>query len=831
MEAISTPAINLIAHWLDDMAAVSQRIPNFLGGVSQQTDDQKFVGQVRDIINGYPEPTFGLLKRPGAKYVAQLRDNSNNLINPTVLNTAKFCTIFQDATDQYLIAIIGGQSPTTNNEIKVWRLSDGAPITVAYGTNAKNYLSSASKLDYEVLTINDYTFITNKTTVVAAQANPSFTYAKVATIKVNTVEYSAQYKVVINGNTAAITTRNSDTVGTTPVRVLNYEDIITDLKTAIDALSISGLTVTKTGATLELTSTNIFAINGIGGKGGEGLTVYQDSISSIARLPNQSANNRIVRVINSEASEDDYYLKFIATTAGDGYWEETRAPDVSPGLQASTMPHQLVKQLDGTFLFSQITWEERLTGDITSNPNPSFVGNTIQQIFFYNNRLGMLSGENVVFSQSGDYFNFFSQSATTLVASDPIDISASSTRPAILYAALPAAQGLVLFSRTQQFIVTSDNGVFTPTGVSIKTISNYEMASDMLPVDMGTTVSFVTKTSSYTRVFEMETRGSEDSPIVVDISRVVPEWIPSTTDQLISSPQNSLLSLGSATSKVLYMFRFYTTGEKRELQSWFKWQLSGNLHHHAVNEDTMWLVTKQEDAFVLQRVDLVQSPDVSAIQTKGGISVDPRLDMWSLNPSRTYNSTTDVTKLYLPYKHDSTLSVCVVSGKPITVGSTFLDIGLITIPSTVLTDGGGDYVNINGRDLTGDQVFVGYLFDLTVELPEMYVRSGENKQISDLASSVVISRMQVNTGLGGDFEFMVRARGRDVWDQAYAVTDANLYLANDVPLSGSKRYTLPLHQKSTNMTIKLVAAGPFPVSLLSLVWEGHYSPRYYKRGS
>ena len=47
------------------MAAVTQSIPNFLGGVSSQPDEKKQPGQVTDIINGYPDPTFGLTKRNG----------------------------------------------------------------------------------------------------------------------------------------------------------------------------------------------------------------------------------------------------------------------------------------------------------------------------------------------------------------------------------------------------------------------------------------------------------------------------------------------------------------------------------------------------------------------------------------------------------------------------------------------------------------------------------------------------------------------------------------------------------------------------------------------
>lgn len=811
------------------MAAITQRIPNLLGGVSQQTDDQKFPGQVKELINGYPEPTFGLLKRPGGKFIAELKDGSNNVIVPSAINTSKLFTIFRDGTEEYLVSIIGGKANTNDNEIKVWKLSDGSPVTVTYGTNAKTYLSSTQKKDYEALTINDYTFITNKSKTVTENAAPSFTAGKVATVRVLTVEYSAQYKVVINGSTAAITTRNSDSPGATPTRILNYENILDDLKTAIDALSISGLTVTKVGSALELSRSSAFTIEGIGGKGGDGLYVFQDTVENIARLPNKASNGRIVKVANSNGNQDDYYVKFVADSSGNGYWEETVAPNVSTGLNALTMPHQLVRQANGTFIFQQVTWEPRLVGDMDSNPSPSFVGETIKQLFFYNNRLGFLTNENVFMSQSGDYFNLFANSSTTVSASDPIDIACSSVRPAVLYAAIPVAQGLILISRTQQFIISSDSGVFTPTTVSIKTVSNFEMDPDNSPVDLGTTISFISKSATYTRVFEMETRGQNDSPIVVDISRVVPEWIPSTIDQVISSPQNSLLSLGYSGSRFLYMFRFYTTGERRELQSWFKWKASGNVLHHAINEDTMWVVTEQASSVVLQRIDLVQSPDTSTIKTKSGLVVDPRLDMWKLNPTRVYDSTNKLTKVYLPYKKDTSLSPCVVSGKAITQGSTFLDIGSISLPTTISTDGLGDYVTVTNRDLTSDEVLIGYLFDMEVDLPEIYVRSGDNKEISDYTASLVVSRLKVNTGLGGDLSFYIKARGRSDWQPTYSVTNANYYNSNDVPLLESNLYTLPLHQKSKNLAVKVKASGPFPVCLLSISWEGHYSSKYYTR--
>ena len=82
------------------MASVTQRIPNYLGGVSQQTDDLKFPGQLRTCQNAYPEPTFGLMKRPGGKFVAELKDAAGVVISPSTYDNGKWFSIFRDDVER-----------------------------------------------------------------------------------------------------------------------------------------------------------------------------------------------------------------------------------------------------------------------------------------------------------------------------------------------------------------------------------------------------------------------------------------------------------------------------------------------------------------------------------------------------------------------------------------------------------------------------------------------------------------------------------------------------------------------------------------------------------
>jgi hypothetical protein len=807
------------------MAAVTQRIPNYLGGVSQQTDDLKFTGQLRSCFNAYPDPTFGLIKRPGGKFLVELRNSDNAIVAPGTYTNGKWFSIFRDSTEQYIGVIY-------ESNIKIWSLIDGSSKTVNYGAGATSYLSG-QKDDYDILTINDYTFITNKNVVVEPLASTLYSYGNKATVRLTGVDYGSVYSITLNGTTISYTTFNAEATITTPSqtsRTVTADAILNSLVASVNGLS--GFTAARIGTSIEISSSASFSISIKGGLDGEGLNAYQDKVDNISKLPKESENGRVVEVTNSVNTEDNYYLKFIAENgvSGGGYWEETFRPDVSPGLTNSTMPHQLIRQADGTFLFQRATWEPRLVGDDLTNEHPSFVGKTIKQLFFFNNRLGALTDENVSMSQAGDYFNFYANSALTSIASDPVDIACSSIRPATLHAVVPVAQGLLLFSRSQQFLMSGSNGVFTPGGTTIKTISNYEMDVDNDPVDLGTTVAFISKTPSYVRVFEMQTRGQDESPIVQDISRIVPEWIPATIDQVVSSPQNSLLSLGSTESRDIYLFRYYSNGEQRELQSWFNWRASGHIIHHAVDRDVFWAVVEQQQSYVVQKISLIQSPSASAFLTTDGSKVDPRLDMWATPSSIVYNSTPgdEYTKVYLPYKHDSNLTLCVATANPNLTTPTYSNSGLVIYPQ-VFQDGTGYYAKIPELDLSGEDLIVGYSYEMDLELPQVYYRSGDNLQVTDYTASLSIARMKFKLGLGGDVEFKLKAKGRSEWSETKGVKSADYYLANDIPFVNTSEFTIPIHQRSENIHLRIFSDSPFPVSLLSMKWEGNYSPRFYTR--
>ena len=96
------------------------------------------------------------------------------------------------------------------------------------------------------------------------------------------------------------------------------------------------------------------------------------------------------------------------------------------------------------------------------------------------------------------------------------------------------------------------------------------------PVDIGTTVGFISKVPSFTRAFSMQTRGLEEPPIVLDLSKVVSDYIPGDIT-LISSPQNSFIAMTEKDTADIYIYRYYNNGEKDLFQAWVKWTMPGDI--------------------------------------------------------------------------------------------------------------------------------------------------------------------------------------------------------------------------------------------------------------
>lgn len=846
------------------MPAVTQLIPNFLGGVSRQNDDKKLLGQVTECINGYPDPTYGLLKRPGMKHTNVLKKANGTAFTKAELDGAAWFFIERDAAGSYIGAIKG-------TDIYVWTAADGTWCTVT--NNSASYLTGTTQNDYHFRSVQDVTVITNKTIAAAMQPNNTYTPKSVATIKLNTLVDTYTYTVTIQNVEAEVTSQNTTTfddmllydagnVNTNHHLIDKIKDVIEAQHTAsntdfdgiwyLEGYTDSIVIKRSTGANAvvvdysAVTGTPVaFDIDAKGGLNNIAIEAFEDEVEDVSKLPLESFGGHSVTISNTSNAEDDYHLQFVAYDAvlnrGRGYWEETIARDVSPGLNASTMPHQLENTGPTTFTFNPISWTARQAGNDVTSPLPSFIGKKITATFFYSNRFGLLSQDNVFFGVANDAYNFFVKSALTQIDSDPIDLNVASIRPVTLSAVLPSPQGLMLFSERQQFhVVTTDSSTLTPSTTLIRSLSNYEMSPDIAPVDVGVNSAFVNRVPGYSKLFSLQLRDVEQPPLVVDISKIVLEWIPDTVDGLTVSPQNSVIMLIDRATSYLYLYRYYNNGEKDLFQAWTKWQLPGTIQTADIINDSVVVVSQHEDEYTIGKIILDEIPSGSSVVGTTSITGNTCLDMATrpVEPAVgvnavVYDAANEVTKIYTPYtpiqQKEAIMLLSLPTADVGTNAAVDADAGFYLAATERTEIGTGyRYFEVNG-DYTSyaDGIVIGYGYDFEVTMPKFYYKRDPNT--SDYTATLTISRVTFSVGRTGPVLFKVKAAGSDEWKNVEYVTDAGTYVADSSPIAQEHQFTIPIHQRNTNFELKVTSNFPYPVSLVSMTWEGIYSPRFYRR--
>ena len=355
------------------------------------------------------------------------------------------------------------------------------------------------------------------------------------------------------------------------------------------------------------------------------LNVLTDSIKDIGDLPNQCKHGYVVKVANSDAEEDDYYVKFFGHNDrdGEGIWEECAKPGTNIAFDAGTMPLQMVRQANGTFTLSTVTWDNAQVGDTSvdgTNPQPSFIGNTINKMMFFRNRLVLLSDENVIMSRPGDFTNFWSKSAITFTATDPIDISCSSEYPAIIYDGIQVNSGLVLFTKNQQFMLTTDSDVLSPLTAKINFISAYNFNHNTNPFSLGTTIGFIDNVGQHSRLMEMARVLREGEPDVIEQSKVVSELLDKDLNIVSTSKENGFVALSEKDKTTLYCYKFFNTSDKRVHQAWFTWSFHWDIQYHFIIDDSLYLVLDDDGKCMLIKLDLKLHSDT--LQTYTGTSTD-----------------------------------------------------------------------------------------------------------------------------------------------------------------------------------------------------------------
>ena len=492
------------------------------------------------------------------------------------------------------------------------------------------------------------------------------------------------------------------------------------------------------------------------------MTVITDEVNDVTGLPFQCKHGYIVKVSNSSAAEDDYYLKFEGNGSGSGpgSWVECAEPGIQKEINDGTMPVIIQRQSNGNFRVKKFTYNDRVVGDDTTNPIPSFIGKTINKVVFFRNRIAFLSDENIILSRPGDLGNFFVNTALTVSGTDPIDISSSSKYPGILFDAIEINTGLLVFGEKQQFLLATDSDILNPDSARLSSIATYNYNTAVPPFSLGTVAGFIDNAGAHSRFFVMSNVAREGEPNVNELSKVVSRKLSKDIDLLANSRENTAIFFGKTNSDEVFGYKYFNVADKQIQSSWFRWKFSRPLRYHCVVNDSYILVDNQN---FLQRIDLIRD-DESTVQEHGNEYLI-HLDNYS-SATGSYNSTTRQTTFNLSWLANVDRDADLVAIQPGTSGVMYQTLDVPSSGTTVTLAGNWSVLPT-----------FGYNYSMEIKLPKFFVQkvSGE-KDYQRRTWEPCVHRVKPSFGRLGQYQAVVSRTGKaDFTSDLLRLRTINIY--------------------------------------------------------
>ena len=609
---------------------------------------------------------------------------------------------------------------------------------------------------------------------------------------------------------------------------ITAESILGDMRTELIDAGISASDITTIGIGLHIKQSTTFnASTSVG----ELLNVVAGQVNDVGDLPSQCKDGMIVEVVNSNADEDNHYVRFNGNNDrdGEGTWQECAKPGRLTRFNYAKMPVALIRTADANFRLTQLDdsqytvlgvthnapfWSDALVGDDVTNPEPDFIGRPINKMLFFRNRFVLLANEFISMSRPGDYLNFFNKSAISFIASDPINLSASSEYPAIMYDGIQVNTGLVLFTKNQQFMLTTDSDVFSPITAKINALSTYNFNFATNPISLGVTVGFLDNAGKNSRFYEMANVRREGQPQLIEQSAVVSRLFENDLKTISNSRENQVILFSDDTSSTMYGYRYFDSVRDRKLAAWFRWTLAGAIKYHCMQDDALFVV--QENGTSRELLKYSIKMDSETLQL-----AENRVHMDYLMP---------VTTAANSYSGGKT-TFAKPSGLNGTGQIAAYDIdGTNVIGNYALVTVNGSNLEITG-DWSGQTFLIGYLYEMSVTLPTIYYTTKEGeKYTADTRSNTILHRVKLGFGPVGVYETTLSRLGRADYTELYEVTPANQYIANTTGIFDDNILrTVPIYDRNTNAILTIKSTHPSPATIHNLTWEGVLNNNFYTR--
>jgi hypothetical protein len=323
-------------------------------------------------------------------------------------------------------------------------------------------------------------------------------------------------------------------------------------------------------------------------------------------------------------SIDDTYDNYIEIESND-------YPSIRLLKLLNNMPIVVERLSDGTFLARLLKTSDGLkppiVGNDDNNKDPYFVGKTIQQLFYINDRLCIVSGDSLTFSEVGILWNYYITSIVNLLDGDSLEVKIASERVLEILKVAIFQSGLLIMTSEGQYIFNTELGI-SPATAFVNKLSNYSYNNDGGTIYDGDSIVFSGKTGDTARLYRYRVARLTSENKAIDLTIQVPTYIQGTVQQIVNYVEDGTLIVRVDDSKKLYLYREVISGDQMVQSSWYSWDFSNILTnaiiHIMVIDDYLYFISVDgvykiplgikvfEDTF--QHMDLGTTPYESKIE-------------------------------------------------------------------------------------------------------------------------------------------------------------------------------------------------------------------------
>lgn len=439
-----------------------------------------------------------------------------------------------------------------------------------------------------------------------------------------------------------------------------------------------------------------------------------------------------------------------------------------------------------SFNIDVIDWSDRTTGNQDSNPVISIVEgqDAIQDFTFHRNRLTIAGDENIVFSQSGDFFNFFMEDANNIGDADPIDTALSSNEVTVVDYIVPFRKSLIIFTKAARQFELNAPETLTPNTVAITPTTAYKSMAGIRPAVSGNFLYFPAADEGASTLMEYYYSDSEATNTAADVSAHVRGYLPSSIRTIQAVPNANVIAVLPTDDNDIYIYRSFWQGEEKAQSAWCKWTLDSTetICDMAAIDSDLWLLVEGAAGFY------VLSLSVNQEQTVSGWDYPIHLDN-QVTSTGSYSSGTGKTTWTLAIP-DSTKDKAVLGPAFTTTHGTV--ISLTKVNSTHVTATG---------NYSAGSVVLGRAYTMDVTLSRPYTRDAEGRAIID--TEIQIAKLVTNHVNSGEYVVRVVQPGRTTRDSTWTPRDGDL-----TESEGRHQVLVMGNAKDTTISIRNTSALP-----------------------